>query len=134
MIFAVGISVLLEKRNNSLEESYVAQRTLAAIEIIDEVIADYQLHPFSEEVRPLPNEYEGFTVEPTVNKESISIIPEDWQLEDFELTEEDEKKQRVILRVTVNVSFEGFSDSKVTHNVSVSTLIRLIQIDDEENA
>ena len=132
-IFAVGISALLERRNSSFEDSYVAQRTMEAMGIIDDVMADYRLHPFSEEVRPLPRDYEGFTVDVTVNEESINIVPEDWRLEqDPLLFEDEEQKKRVILRVGVTVGFEGISTSE-QHEVSVSTLIRLIELDDEDD-
>lgn len=131
-IFAVGISALLERRNSSFEDSYVAQQTMEAMGIIDDVMADYRLHPFSEEVRPLPREYESFTVDVTVNEESINIVPEDWRLEQDPFLDDEEKKKRVILRVGVTVSFEGISTSE-QHQVSVSTLIRLIELDDEDS-
>lgn len=132
-IFAVGISALLERRNSSFEDSYVAQQTMAAMGIIDDVMADYRLHPFSEEVRALPQEYEGFTVDVTVNEESINIVPEDWRMLDDPLLPDEEEKKRVILRVGVTVSFEGISTSE-QHQVSVSTLIRLIELDDDEDS
>lgn len=134
VIFAVGVSLLLDRRNRSFDEHYIAQRNMKAMDIIDEVLADYRLHPFSEEARPLPREYEGFDVSVDVAEESINIIPEDWRIDTtFEnLDEAEEKKKRVILRVTVDVSFKGI-DEKEEHRVSISTLIRKVEIDEDED-
>ena len=107
------------QRNNAIENSYIASQSMEAMTIIDEVMADYHLHPFDEEPRELPRDYEPFEVEVAVARESINIIPEEWRLEVFE-DELDEKKLRIILRVTVKVSFVGLDDDE-KHEVEAST-------------
>ena len=67
-------------------------------------------------------------------KIAINIVPEDWRLEeDPLLLDAEDKKKRVILRVGVTVSFEGISTSE-QHEVSVSTLIRLIELDEDDDS
>lgn len=132
-IFAVGVVFLLERRNTSLEGEYLAIQTLRAQGIIDEIIADYRLHPFSKESRPLEKDYSPFVVKVDVKEESINIIPEDWRVPELELTEEQEKKKRVILRINVNVGFSGLGSDKIVDELDVSTLIRHIELDDGED-
>lgn len=130
-IFAVAITALLEQRNQSLEKSYMATQLVKAQHIVDEVLAVYRLQPFSKEARDIEKDYTPFEVKVDVKEESINIIPEDWRVE-F-LSEEQEKKKRVILRVTVDVGFGSYMSEEITETLSVSTLIRLIELEDEED-
>ena len=133
-IFALGISLMLDRRNKSVEDSHYAKQLLEAQLIIDDIIADYRLHPFSEETRPLTKDYTPFEVSVQVAKESINIIPEEWRLDEMliEGTEEAKKKKRTILRVSVDVKFKSLDD-KTVHDINTSTLIRLIELDDPNN-
>lgn len=136
-IFATGVLIILEKRNHSLEKTYHAIQLLEAQRIIDEVLAEYRLYPFSEEPLPLKRDYSPFIVDVKVAQESINILPEEWQLAPtFEDEEDEKKKKRIILRVTVKVSFGTLSGSKTKHHCEISTLIRHIELkeDEEENA
>lgn len=134
MIFSVGIFVLIEKRNIGLEATHYAVNLFEAQKIIDEVLADYRLHPFSEEPRPLKKDYDPFKVEVSVSKESINIIPEDWRLIDEFEDEDEEKKKRIILRVTVDVAFGTLENPKPEKHYKVSTLIRHIELEDEDES
>lgn len=129
-IFAVSIMTLIVQRNDGVDKSYLATQHLQAMVIIDEVMADYHLHPFEEEPRELRRDYAPFEVEVAVARETINIIPEEWRQEVFE-DELDPKKLRIILRVTVTVKFKGLDDDQ-EYQREASTLIRLIQLEDED--
>lgn len=133
-IFAMGISLMLDRRNRSIEDSHYAKQILEAQLIIDEIIADYRLHPFSEEPRPMTKEVAPFEVDVQVSKESINIIPEEWRIDEalFEGSEENKKKKRTILRVSVDIKFKSL-DETTEHKVNTSTLIRLIELEDPNN-
>ncbi|MBF0196953.1 MAG: type II secretion system protein [Planctomycetes bacterium] len=134
-IFATSVLILIERRNASMEASYYASSILEAQEIIDEVMALYRLHPFSKEPIPLEKDYEPFKVEVSVNEESINIIPEEWRIEELDYGEEDEdgKKERIILRVTVKISFDHLTSPKEQYEYEISTLIRHIEINEDED-
>lgn len=121
---------LIVQRNDGLDKSYLATQHLQAMVIIDEVMADYHLHPFEEEPRELRRDYDPFEVEVTVARETINILPEEWRREVFE-DDLDPKKLRIILRVTVTVRFKGLDDDQ-EHRREASTLVRLIQLADED--
>jgi hypothetical protein len=129
-IFAMGISVMLDRRNQSVEDSHYAKQLLEVQTIIDDIFADYRLHPFEEEPRELLRDYSPFEVDVQVSKESINIIPEDWRLDESYEDDVNKKKKRIILRISVTVDFTGLDES-LTHKVQASTLIRLIELDDD---
>ena len=133
-IFALGISLMLDRRNQSLEDSHYAKQLLEVQLIIDDIIADYRLHPFSEEPRPLAKDYAPFEVNVQVTPENINIIPEEWRIDEalLEGSEESKKKKRTILRVSVDVQFKSLDEATV-HKVNTSTLIRLIELEDPNN-
>jgi len=131
-IFATTIFILIERRDFGLEANHYAVNLLKAQTIVDEVLADYRLHPFSEEPIPIKKDYSPFEVEVSVAQESVNILPEEWRVEIDPDLEEDEKKKRIILRVTVDVGFGTFRDDKPIHHHKISTLIRHIEIDKEE--
>jgi len=137
-IFAIAVLALLTWRNDSLEKSHHAVQLLKAQEIIDEVMAQYRLYPFSEEPLALPRDYSPYEVNVAVNKESINIIPEEWRLQENPIlmeTDEDKKnKERIILRVTVSVGFSSLVGSDNTlQKYEVSSLIRHIELKDKLN-
>ena len=132
-IFATGVFVILERRNSSMEVSYQAIQRMRAQRIIDEVLADYRLHPFEKEARPLEKDYAPFVVDVDVQEETISIIPEDWRIDEAFLTEEQEKLKRVILRVSISVKYGTLSSDDPVNEYKISTLIRHIELDDEED-
>jgi type II secretory pathway pseudopilin PulG len=131
-IFAVAITVLLEQRNQSLEKSYMATQLVKAQHIVDEVLAVYRLQPFSKEVKNIEKDYSPFEVNVDVSEESINIIPKDWRVE-F-LSEEQEKKKRTILRVSVDVGYGSYLSDEITEHLKVSTLIRLIELEEEDDS
>jgi hypothetical protein len=128
-IFAVSVTALIDQRNHAVDKSFLATQQLQAMTIIDEVMAEYYLYPFDEEPRALPRDYEPFEVDVDVARESINIVPEEWRLEVFE-DELDPKKLRIILKVTVTVKYKGL-DGIEEHQCEASTLIRLIQLDED---
>ena len=130
-IFAVAITMLLEQRNQSLEKSYMATQLVKAQHIIDEVLAVYRLQPFSKEAQDIEKDYAPFEVKVDVKEESINIIPEDWRVE-F-LSDDEEKKKRVILRVSVDVGYGSYLKDEITDHLKVSTLIRLIELEEEDD-
>lgn len=132
-IFATGVFVIIDRRNASMEVSYQAIQRMRAQRIIDEVLAEYRLEPFDKEAKPLEKDYDPFEVEVDVQEETVSIIPEDWRIDESFLSEEEEKKRRIILRVTIKVKYGTLSSDQPVHEYSISTLIRHIELDDDED-
>ncbi len=133
-IFSTGIFVLMEKRNFGLEATHYSVNLFESQKIIDEVLADYRLHPFSEEALPLQKDYSPFDVKVSVAKESVNILPEEWRVEyDDEYGEDEKKKKRIILRVTVDVAFGTLEDPEPVNHYKISTLIRHIELESEED-
>jgi hypothetical protein len=132
-IFSTAIFVLIEKRNIGLEAAYYSVNLFESQKIIDEVLADYRLHPFSEQPLPLKKDYESFVVDVSVEKESVNILPEEWRVDEDEYGEEDRKKKRIILRVTVDVAFGTLENPKPEKHYKISTLIRHIELEKEED-
>jgi len=132
-IFATGVFFILERRNASIDVSYQSTQMMRAQRIIDEVLADYRLHPFDKEAKPIEQDYSPFVVDVEVQEETVSIIPEDWRIETATLTEEEDKKRRIILRVTITVKFGTLSSDEPVNEYKISTLIRHIELNDEED-
>ena len=132
-IFATGVFAIIDRRNASMEVSYDSIQLMKAQRIIDEVLAMYRLYPFSKEPLPIEKDYSPFEVDVQVQEETISIIPEDWRLDESFLDEEDEK-QRIILRVTIIVRYSSLTSEKKDKEYKISTLIRHIELKEEEDA
>lgn len=132
-IFATGVFFIIDRRNASMEVSYQSIQMMRAQSIIDEVLADYRLHPFDKEARPVEKDYFPFVVDVDVQEETVSIIPEDWRVETDTFTEEEDKKRRIILRVTITVKYGTLSSDEPVNEYKISTLIRHIELDDEED-
>lgn len=130
VIFAFSTLILLERRGAAIETSYRAAMTLRALSIVDEVIMRHRLYPFEMEAIPLEKDYAPFNVKVSVEQESINILPEDWRLEEEFLEEGDQQKERIILRVSVEVNFPRLNSDEMYAKapVSVSTLIRHIEL------
>jgi len=133
-IFSTAIFTLMEKRNFGLEATHYSVNLFEAQKIIDEVLADYRLHPFSEEALPVQKDYAPFEVNVSVAKESVNILPEEWRVDyDEEYGEEEKKKKRIILRVTVDIGFGTLADPEPSNHYKISTLIRHIELEPEED-
>lgn len=138
-IFSTVILVLIERRNESLENTHYSIRLLEAQKIVDEVMADYYLHPFSTEAKPLEKDYSPFEVEVNVSiKEKPPVVPEALRPPEDIFAganpEEEEKDKRIILDINVKVHFGTLTEpksKKYTHEVH--TLIRHIELEDEED-
>jgi len=133
-IFATGVLFILDRRNSSMEVSYQSIQLMKAQGIIDEILADYRLHPFSKEERPLEKDYSPFVVEVQVDEESISIIPEDWRLVPEIINDDEKKKERIILRVSITVKYGSLSSDDPVNEYSISTLIRHIELEKDKDA
>lgn len=132
-IFATGVFVILERRNASMEVSYESIQLMKAQRIIDDVLAQYRLYPFSKDPLPIEKDYSPFEVEVDVSEETVSIIPEDWRLDTTFQSEEEKEKERIILRVTIKVKYGTLMDDTPTKEYVLSTLIRHIELADEED-
>ncbi len=132
-IFAVAALVLIDQRNQSFAHSYNAIHLLRAQEIVDEVLQRYRLYPFSKEPLPIETDYHPYEVKVEVSEESINIWPEEWRLEPEFITEEEKKKTRVVLRISVDVSYPAYSaqgESMSTYHIS--TLVRHIELEKKD--
>ena len=132
-IFATGVFTIIDRRNASMEVSYDSIQLMKAQRIIDEVLAMYRLYPFSKEPLPIEKDYSPFEVDVQVQEETISIIPEDWRLDESFLDEDDEK-QRIILRVTIIVKYSSLTSEKKDKEYKISTLIRHIKLKEGDDA
>lgn len=130
-IFAVGTVYLIERRSAAMESGYYTAQLLRAHEVADEIIQFYRLHPFREEPYPLEKDYSPFVVNVNVQPEAINSLPQEWQLTEYEMIGEEEKKERIILRVTVSVGFGSLLSPDPAHyKYEITTLIRLVQLEE----
>ncbi|MBF0244532.1 MAG: hypothetical protein HQL31_04600 [Planctomycetes bacterium] len=132
-IFALMSVALLGKRGESMELAHYAANLLKAQEIADEVLVFYRLNPFTKEALPMEKDYSPYVVSVNVAQQSINILPEDIQLDFNDLSEDEQEKQRIVLKVDVVVGFDSLRSAKPDHyKFNISTLIRHIRLKEKE--